>query len=111
MVGQGGQHGELRSSQRQLLTGPSGHPGLFVDHEIGHRHHARLLPTAAAQQRTNPRHQLGQQEGLHHVIVPADGEPGEAVDLLVGGGEEDHRQIAAITHEPAERQSLVVGLR
>ena len=71
--------------------------GLGIEREVLEAQDRRRRPrrAATAQQRAQPRQQLGEVEGLHEVVVGADVEPLDAVVHGVAGGQhQDRRRVA-----------------
>jgi len=68
------------------------------------------VPPGAAQEGTQPGHDLLQGEGLGHVVVAACGQPGHAVLDGVLGRQEQDRHVRAVAAHPAhDLQSVEVG--
>ena len=55
------------------------------------------------------RHELERQEGLHHVVVRAQGEAGYLVRLLPAGREHDHRVAVALADGAADLEAARAG--
>ena len=56
----------------------------------------------APQERLDPAHQLAQPERLRQVVVRAELEPDDLVDLVVAGGQDEDRRLRAGGAEPAQ---------
>ena len=54
-----------------------------------------VVAAPAPQRRAHPRHELAQAERLRHVVVGADLEPDDRVDLGVARGDHDDRHLRA----------------
>ena len=68
------------------------------------------LAADAAQDGVDPGHDLGQGEGLGHVVVAADGEAGHLVLDGVAGGEEEDRDTDAVGPQPpGDLEAVEVG--
>ena len=59
--------------------------------DAGRDHVGAGAPVGAAQDRPDPRDELGRRERLGEVVVGAELEAEHAVDLAVARGQEDHR--------------------
>src|SRR5919202_3614757 len=62
----------------------------------------RAVEIAAAQDRPHPADELGDREGLRHVVVSARLEPEHAVDLGVHRGQDQDRDVALLAEPPAD---------
>ncbi len=60
---------------------------------VGHRPEPRR---AATEDRLDPGQQLPDREGLGHVVVSADVQPENLVDLLAPGRQDENRDAAAV---------------
>ena len=87
------QQSELGRAEMHLAARPAHPPGLAVEQKVAGDEPARQpLRAGAAQQRTHPRHQLGDRERLHHVIVGAHREAPDALGLLAPRSQHDDRK-------------------
>jgi hypothetical protein len=96
------QQPELGGRQLDEAAGPVDLVVVLVEFEVG-EDQDRLLGFGAgtAQHGADPGRQLLQAERLGHVVVAADGEPGDLVGLGVLRGQEDHRDAVAVPAQPA----------
>ena len=62
----------------------------------------------ASQDGPNPRHHFAQGEGFHDVVIGAEFQSEDAVDLLAASGQEDDRDVGAGQALPAEIESATV---
>src|SRR5438045_2930309 len=62
----------------------------------------RITPRGARQDRADAGHQLARAERLRQVVVAAELEPEDTVDLLVLRGEKDDRHVRAAPQPPAD---------
>jgi hypothetical protein len=77
--------------------------GVLVQGEVGEGQDGFGRDRAgAAQHGADPGRQFLQAERLGHVVIPADGEPGDLVVLGVLGGQEDHRDQVPLPAQPAD---------
>ena len=60
------------------------------------------VAVGAPEQRLDPAHQLAQPERLRQVVVRAELEADDLVDLVVAGGQDQHRRLRAGGPEAAE---------
>jgi hypothetical protein len=67
----------------------------------GHSGWIRRERRVAAEHGLDPREKLVPAEGLGHVVIGAELEPGRLVDLGVLGGQHDHRHIRPLGQDPA----------
>ncbi|KAG1394898.1 hypothetical protein G6F59_014097 [Rhizopus arrhizus] len=91
---QGAQQAVLHRGQVQALAVPGGTRGRFVDVEAAVGARGRVRPVAA-QHRHHSRHHFARTERLADVVVGADLQSQQAVDLLHPRGDHDHRHVAA----------------
>ena len=64
----------------------------------------------APQHGLDPGHHLARREGLGQVVVAADLQPDDPVDLVVARGHEQHRRpVAALAQPPAQLDAVEVG--
>ena len=76
----------------------------------GGRGRRRAAALAAAQQRTHPRLQLGEPEGLGEVVVGAEVETDHAVELAGAGGDDQDAAVeAAVAGRAAHVEAVHVG--
>ena len=68
----------------------------------------RLAPAGAPSHRPDPGHELAHAERLHDVVVRAELEPDDAVDLLSLGGDHDDRDVRARAQLAAHRVAVDV---
>ena len=74
------------------------------------RRAGRLERRAAAQHGVDAGQQLARVEGLGQVVVGADLEADDAVDVLALGGEhDDRRAVVGGAQAPADRQAVLAG--
>src|SRR4029450_8811784 len=109
--GGGVRQGELGGGGGARGTVPRGRDRLQVDHQPA-AHHPLLdgdRRSLAAQHRLHPRHQLARAEGLYDIVVGAELEAQDAIHLLVLGGEEDDRHIAAQAQPLAHLGAIELG--
>ena len=92
---------ELLTVQRHLAAGA-------VDAEAVDLDDVRdlPLPLATAEDGFHSRHELARIEGLGHVVVGADLEADDAVDVVTAGGEDDHRHVAGLADLLADGQAV-----
>ena len=62
----------------------------------------REVAVRAAQERLDPAHELAQAERLGQVVVGAELEPDDLVDLVVAGGQHEDRHLGAGRPQPAQ---------
>ena len=60
------------------------------------------LRIRASQDRLDPRHELARIERLRQVVVGADLEPDDLVDVVVAGGQHEDRDVRALAHAAAD---------
>src|SRR4051794_10729447 len=90
-------------------------PPLEVDHEVlvaDHPAATRVgkLPVRPAQECLDPAHQLAQAERLRQVVVRAELEPDDLVDLVVAGGQDEDRHLrAGRTHAAEDLEAVDAG--
>ena len=65
------------------------------------------VPVGAPQQRLDPAHQLAQRERLGDVVVGAELEAHDLVELVVAGGQEQDRCLGPDGAQPAEHLEAV----
>ena len=99
---QEGEQRELLGRQVDLPAGSRDPTGRGIDDEVGDPELDGLLLTPA-QQRTDPRRQLGEREGLHHVVVGAEVETADAVLEGAFGGEHEHRKPGLVSADAAKQ--------
>ena len=75
----------------------------------GLHHLGRRRAVGAAQHGLHPRDELGRGERLGEVVVGAELEAEDAVDLAVAGGEEDHRHLRRGADALAHLEAVEVG--
>src|SRR6266545_7221431 len=108
LPGHGGEmrhEAELRACERHRPSvDRRGVPG-DVEVEPAHALHdgaAGPVELAPAQERTHATDELGDRERLRQIVVGADLEPRDAVELGVAGGQHDDRQVALGAERPAD---------
>ena len=70
---------------------------------------ARALGTGPPQDRSDAGDELVGREGLDDVVVGADLEPDDAIDLVVAGGQEQHGDVRALPEPTADLEAVEVG--
>ena len=106
---QAGEQVELFLRQCDLTPIAPDAPRAGVDpHIAGIEHLAvhQCLTIGAAQDGADARQQLAQAEWLGDVIVGAEFEAGDAVDLVLAGGEHQDRRITLLAQDAADRESV-----
>src|SRR5258706_9910879 len=95
------QHVELDAGQVHVAPAPL-HPALLGPERdlanldrpaVGAAHRSRIR---AAQDCAQARHQLARRAGLRHIVVGAELEPDDAVDVVAARGEHDYRHAARL---------------
>src|SRR5512140_2165235 len=108
LSGEQGEQFELGCGQRELFVADArlvlGEIELKVAHSELRDRPARI-ELAPAEQRPNPRHQLGYGERLAHVVVRADLQPENTVELAVFRRQHQDRHRAFISQSPADLDS------
>ena len=69
----------------------------------------RAVGRRAAQDRAHARDELARVERLRHVVVGADLEADDLVDVLVARGQHQHRQVAGLPDALADLDAVDVG--
>ena len=83
-----------------------------VEREVGEAQLRRVAGLQPAQQRPQPRLQLGERERLHQVVVGAGVEAVDPVGDRVARGQHQHRgAIAGGSHPPADLEPVDPGHR
>src|SRR5215469_14680472 len=103
---------ELRRRKVDRVAGPADLVAVLIELDIGERQQGQRTGARprASQYRSDPGREFLEPERLRHVIVAAEGEPGDLVRLRVPGGQEDHGNAAAIPAQPADDlESIRVG--
>src|ERR1022692_90339 len=98
------QQPELRRRQIDQVTPAADLVAVLIKLDVREREHlpVRRTGTGAAQHGTDPGRQLFQPERLGHVVIAAEGQPRHLVGLGIPGGQEDHRNPAAVRAQPAD---------
>jgi hypothetical protein len=67
------------------------------------------LPLAAPQDRPEPGADLARRKGFAHVVVRAQLQPEDAVDLLAARREKDDGQLAGLADGAADVETVAIG--
>ena len=73
---------------------------------IARRHAARF---GAAQHRFDSRHHFRRVEGLHHVIIRAEPQPHQFINVLIQRGDHDDRHRALFAHRAQDAPAIMDG--
>lgn len=100
-----GQHAQLGGGQVEPVAVARGDPGAEVQRNVAHLNHLRQ-PSAPAQHRADPRHQLGQLERLDDVVVGTAVEAAQPVRQPVASGDQDDSDVAPFADDIDEREPV-----
>ena len=70
---------------------------------------APAVGRGAAEHALDARHELARVEGLRQIVVGADLETDDLVDVLVPGGQHQDRDVRALAHAAADLEAVHVG--
>jgi len=106
------QQPELRRRQIDQVTPAADLVAVLIKLDVREREHlpVRRTGTGAAQHGTDPGRQLLQPERLGHVVIAAEGQARHLVGLGIPGGQENHRNPAAVRAQAAD-DVKAVGVR
>jgi hypothetical protein len=93
----------------RFVPAPNGSRRDIDDQVLRHEPRARRLRRRSAQQRPNPRQELGRAEGLRQVVVGAEVQRRDLVLLRVADREDEDRYPAGAPDLPARREAVHVG--
>src|SRR3954447_605438 len=104
---------ELLRRELDLLVADARFAATGIDHEVAVLDDGALalrsIGRGAAQDRAHSRDELARVEGLRHVVVGADLEPDDLVDVLVTRREHQHRHVARLPDALADLDAVDVG--
>src|SRR3954471_6163531 len=103
---------ELLGRQPDLLLPDVALPSAGVEHELAVPEHTAIGPRlspAGAEDGTPPRHELARIEGLREVVVGADLEARDLVEVVVARRQHQHGQRARLADPPADLDPVEVG--
>ena len=104
---------ELLRRELDLLVADHHLAAAGVDDEVAVADLVALLAAPvgrrAAEDALHARHELARVERLRQVVVGADLEPDDLVDVLVAGGQHQDRHVGALAHAAADLQPVHVG--
>jgi hypothetical protein len=104
---------ELLGRELDLLLADPHLAPAGVDREVAVRQHLRLellaLGRGAPEDRLHPGDELARVEGLRHVVVGADLQPDDLVDVLVPGREHQDRHVRRLPEAAADLDPVQIG--
>ncbi len=108
LVGEGFQQAELRRRQVQQLAAPARLEAAFIHNQraFGVQHLKLALRPAAAQNGFHAGDHFTRAVGFADIIVRADFEPQQAVNLFNFGGDHDDRYVGEAANFPAQGQAI-----
>ena len=63
----------------------------------------------AGEMRLDPRDKLARREGLCHIIVRAESEPADLIDVVLSRGDQDDRDVLPLPHLAADFEAVLSG--
>ena len=111
IAGEGGEEVELARAQVELALADGGLPPTRVDPQRAHLHGpaAARHDVGPPQDRLDPGDERPRVERLGHVVVGAELEADDRVDVVVAGGEHEDRRVAAPPELAADLEAVDLG--
>src|SRR5689334_4606375 len=107
---QEGEQVELHAGELDLVAAHRDGPARMLEDEVADLDQVlTVLGLRAAQNGAHAGNELAGREGLRHAVVGAELEPGDAVDLLVPGGDDHDRQSGGAADSPTDVEAVGVG--